>query len=143
LSRRTASSGTRPSLPLDRVAAFVPDPLPPNPTQACGEGVRVSLRFDDGEVTDYGPCTLPTGIEPLRARLVAEGLKRQGLKIQRGGPRCSRDVIADWYKDGRIDSVYRLRCYQEALDALPGDGGDPGAALRRARTAAAVGRLAG
>jgi hypothetical protein len=33
--------------------------------------------------------------------------------------------------------------YQDALDALPGDGGDPGAALRRARTAAAVGRLAG
>jgi hypothetical protein len=33
---------------------------------------------------------------------------------------CGDRVVADWI-DGRIDGVYPLRCYDEALDDLPED----------------------
>jgi hypothetical protein len=34
---------------------------------------------------------------------------------------CWRDVVADWYDNGRVDKVYALACYQEAIDNLPED----------------------
>lgn len=34
---------------------------------------------------------------------------------------CAREVIDDWYKDGRVDRVYDLHCYEDAIDALPED----------------------
>lgn len=34
---------------------------------------------------------------------------------------CSEHVLTDWSDNGRIDRVYELRCYEEAIDALPAD----------------------
>ena len=34
---------------------------------------------------------------------------------------CSRQVIDDWYDDGRVDGAYPLHCYDDAIDALPRD----------------------
>jgi hypothetical protein len=34
---------------------------------------------------------------------------------------CATKVLADWYDNGRIDHLYRLDCYQEAIDAIPND----------------------
>jgi hypothetical protein len=34
---------------------------------------------------------------------------------------CADDVIADWYGDGRVDKVFPLHCYQEAIRSLPVD----------------------
>lgn len=34
---------------------------------------------------------------------------------------CSRQIIDDWYKDGRVDGTYALHCYDEAIDELPED----------------------
>ena len=34
---------------------------------------------------------------------------------------CGDAVIADWYGDGRVDKVFPLRCYQEAIRSLPVD----------------------
>lgn len=34
---------------------------------------------------------------------------------------CGKRVLADWYDNGRIDRLYPLNCYEEAIDAIPAD----------------------
>jgi hypothetical protein len=34
---------------------------------------------------------------------------------------CAEHVIHDWSEDGRVDGVYELSCYQQAVDAIPSD----------------------
>lgn len=34
---------------------------------------------------------------------------------------CGRQVIDDWYDDGRVDGTYALHCYDDAIEALPRD----------------------
>lgn len=41
---------------------------------------------------------------------------------------CGRQVIDDWYADGRVDGTYELHCYDDAIDALPRDVRDYSAA---------------
>jgi hypothetical protein len=34
---------------------------------------------------------------------------------------CAKKVLADWFDNSRIDGVYPLHCYQEAIDAVPSE----------------------
>jgi len=34
---------------------------------------------------------------------------------------CGEKVFADWFDNGRIDRLYPLHCYEEAIDIIPGD----------------------
>jgi hypothetical protein len=34
---------------------------------------------------------------------------------------CGKRVLADWFDNGRIDRIYPLNCYEEAIDAIPDD----------------------
>jgi hypothetical protein len=34
---------------------------------------------------------------------------------------CGKKVLADWFDNGRIDRLYPLHCYEEAIDAIPAD----------------------
>jgi hypothetical protein len=34
---------------------------------------------------------------------------------------CDQRILVDWSDNGRVDGVYPLPCYDEAIDALPGD----------------------
>lgn len=34
---------------------------------------------------------------------------------------CGQQVRDDWYDDGRVDRTYPLRCYDDAIEALPRD----------------------
>jgi hypothetical protein len=34
---------------------------------------------------------------------------------------CGKRVLADWFDNGRIDRLYPLNCYEEAIDAIPDD----------------------
>jgi hypothetical protein len=36
-------------------------------------------------------------------------------------PSCGRQVIDDWYDDGRIDGTYDYHCYDDAIEILPRD----------------------
>jgi hypothetical protein len=36
-------------------------------------------------------------------------------------PSCGRQVIDDWYDDGRIDGTYAYHCYDDAIEILPRD----------------------
>jgi hypothetical protein len=38
-----------------------------------------------------------------------------------GAAACSQQVLTDWSDNGRIDRLYPLRCYDEAIAALPPD----------------------
>jgi hypothetical protein len=53
--------------------------------------------------------------------LVGLGLLTLGIGSATAASRCANQIIADWYKDGRVDGTYDLRCYEEAIDALPED----------------------
>jgi hypothetical protein len=35
--------------------------------------------------------------------------------------KCGDKVLADWFDNGRIDRLYPLHCYEEAIDAIPSD----------------------
>jgi len=37
------------------------------------------------------------------------------------GSKCAKQVIADWYDNGRVDRIYPLHCYREAIKTLPVD----------------------
>jgi hypothetical protein len=34
---------------------------------------------------------------------------------------CGKKVLSDWFDNGRIDRLYPLHCYEEAIDAIPDD----------------------
>jgi hypothetical protein len=36
-------------------------------------------------------------------------------------PNCAELVVADWYDNGRVDYLYPLHCYREAIKSLPPD----------------------
>ena len=38
-----------------------------------------------------------------------------------GAAACADQVLLDWYDNGRVDRVYRLTCYEDAITALPPD----------------------
>jgi hypothetical protein len=35
--------------------------------------------------------------------------------------KCGQQVLADWYDNGRIDKLYPLNCYEEAIDEIPSE----------------------
>jgi hypothetical protein len=52
---------------------------------------------------------------------------------------CGRQVIDDWYDNGRVDGTYPIHCYDDAIEALPRDVRDYSSAkedIQRAMTAA-------
>ena len=58
---------------------------------------------------------------------------------------CGKKVLADWFDNGRIDRLYPLNCYEEAIDAIPNDLRDYADAedvITRALQAALSGKLA-
>ena len=59
--------------------------------------------------------------------------------------KCGERVLADWYDNGRIDKLYPLNCYEEAIDAIPNDIGpyvDAEDVITRALQGALRGELA-
>lgn len=36
-------------------------------------------------------------------------------------PSCAKQVVADWYDDGRVGKIYPLSCYRAAIASLPTD----------------------
>lgn len=56
---------------------------------------------------------------PLLALTLALGaLATPGAALARD---CGDDVVGDWYDNGRVDKLYPLHCYDDAIDGLPVD----------------------
>ena len=34
---------------------------------------------------------------------------------------CGDKVLDDWWDNGRIDRVYAIQCYRDAIDSIPAD----------------------
>ena len=56
----------------------------------------------------------------LIAVLIVSGILSPGGS-QAAEPTCSESVLADWFDNGRIDRVYPLTCYEDAIATLPPD----------------------
>ncbi|HUQ23146.1 MAG TPA: hypothetical protein VM049_09030 [Gaiellaceae bacterium] len=60
----------------------------------------------------------------LRAILVLAGfaaLVTVTAPAALAAPSCGRQVIDDWYDNGRVDGTYKLHCYDDAIEILPRD----------------------
>jgi hypothetical protein len=60
------------------------------------------------------------------------------------GTKCGEQIVADWFDNGRIDRLYPLHCYEEAIDAIPQDirdYADAADVINRALQAALNGKL--
>jgi uncharacterized membrane protein YgcG len=58
--------------------------------------------------------------------------------------KCGQQVLTDWYDNGRIDKLYPLNCYEEAIDEIPSDIGpyvDAEDVITRALQGAMSGKL--
>ena len=55
----------------------------------------------------------------LIAALAAVGLTAPAPAA--AAPSCAKLVVADWYGDGRVDQIYALHCYTDAIRSLPVD----------------------
>jgi hypothetical protein len=51
---------------------------------------------------------------------VAAALSMPGTAAAKG-TKCGKEIVADWFDNGRIDRLYPLHCYEEAIDAIPQD----------------------
>jgi hypothetical protein len=68
-----------------------------------------------------------------------------GLAGPAAASKCGDKVLADWFDNGRIDRLYPLHCYEEAIDSIPSDIRDYADAeevISRALQAALRGKLA-
>ena len=61
---------------------------------------------------------------PLRVLLTAALALTVSFAVAGPAPAaasCGKQVIDDWYDNGRVDGTYDLHCYDDAIDALPRD----------------------
>jgi hypothetical protein len=68
-----------------------------------------------------------------------------GLAGPAAASKCGDKVLGDWFDNGRIDRLYPLHCYEEAIDSIPADIRDYADAeevISRALQAAVSGKLA-
>jgi hypothetical protein len=77
--------------------------------------------------------------------ICACGIAALGLAGPAAASRCGDKVLGDWFDNGRIDRLYPLHCYEEAIDSIPADIRDYADAeevISRALQAAVGGKLA-
>ncbi len=87
---------------------------------------------------------LPTFLATLAVMLSAVAALTTAGPADAATP-CGKKVLADWFDNGRIDRLYPLNCYEEAIDAIPDDLRDYADAedvITRALQAALNGNLA-
>jgi hypothetical protein len=60
--------------------------------------------------------TLAGLVTALAATFVALALPTAAM-----ASKCGDKVLADWFDNGRIDRLYDLHCYEEAIDSIPPD----------------------
>ena len=67
--------------------------------------------------TDRTLRALPALIALLASALVALSLTGTAA----AATPCGKKVLADWFDNGRIDRLYPLHCYEDAIDLIPDD----------------------
>ena len=81
-------------------------------------------------VTDPRSPTRPSYSRVAEARtpaatllaLLATAILALALTGRAGAaPPCADAIVADWFDNGRIDRLYALPCYEQAIDAVPSE----------------------
>jgi hypothetical protein len=68
------------------------------------------------------PSTLQHGLRALAAlAAVALAVLAATAGTALAAPACARQVVADWYDNGRVDRLYPPHCYRDAIKTLPED----------------------
>ena len=67
-------------------------------------------------------------LSPLRAASALLALVAVGLVANASSPApaaaasdCAKRVVDDWFDNLRVDNLYPLHCYREAIKSLPSD----------------------
>src|SRR5438067_7649743 len=97
-------------------------------TQASYGPNRQHTRLRKTRKIPIGQSAVPAPVNPavkhsLRAIVVACALVLlvpMPASATRAAPPCWKTLLNDWY-DGRIDNVYPIPCYQDAIRHLPTD----------------------
>jgi hypothetical protein len=73
-------------------------------------------------VTRVFPHRWPTAaLLLLGATLMLTALLLPGRAEASSNASCADAVVADWYGDGRVDQIYEIHCYTDAIRSLPID----------------------
>jgi hypothetical protein len=98
--------------------------LPKRPDH-LGSGDSAERRSRPHPVTSPPPTTHRTAhallalVAVLASAFVA--LSLSGPASAAAATACGDKVLADWFDNGRIDRLYPLHCYEDAIDAIPDD----------------------
>ena len=65
--------------------------------------------------------TLRFALAVLALAVVGAALTGTAAAKQKPKQSCAKQVIADWYDDGRVGKLYKLECYRQAIASLPSD----------------------
>jgi hypothetical protein len=120
----------------------------------------LSIRLDQSESRDSrankGPAP-PVRLQPIATNRIARAfpallavVAAAFVALALAGTAqavtpCGKKVFLDWYDNGRIDHLYPLHCYKDALAAIPSDirdYSDASDVIDRALSAAVRGELA-
>ena len=111
------------------------------PTAAAGGGVRLTVRLPfvhlrqiaDGKTcrdrtrghTAQADVTITPPYSRLRSLVLLVAVAAACLLVPSvaaaATKNCGKQVIADWFDNGRVDKLYPLKCYDEAIDQIPED----------------------
>jgi hypothetical protein len=95
----------------------LPDHLEPGDSSELGSPVALVTPH-----SRHKPQT-PDVVAALLALIVGAlvVLSLAGTAAAAPASKCGEKVLADWFDNGRIDRLYPLHCYEEAIDAIPPD----------------------
>ena len=65
--------------------------------------------------------TLRFALAVIALAVVGAALTGTAAAKQKPKQSCAKQVIADWYDDGRVGKLYKLECYRQAIASLPSD----------------------
>jgi cobalamin biosynthesis Mg chelatase CobN len=75
------------------------------------------------------------------ALVIALVVVTPGVAVAKKKPSCGKEVVADWYDDGRVGKIYPLHCYTDAIASLPSDVRDYSSAKEEISRALAYAKL--
>lgn len=92
------------------------DPSQAKSTQQAGADAKKTKGGASGAT---GTKTKSTGAAAGTSETKAAGA--QSPPRAKPSKNCAKQIIADWFPDQRIDLVYELHCYRDAIKTLPKD----------------------
>jgi hypothetical protein len=103
--------------PSNKSFTLTTPPDHPKPGDSAETGFPVAL------VTPHSRLTLPSlhAVAALLALVLGAVVALTLTGTAAAATPCGKKILNDWYDNGRVDRLYPLHCYEEAIDAIPRD----------------------